>query len=235
MKRARALPGPARGEPPLDRPPEEDSPDAVCRAVYAETAAFYAALAPRLGPAARGYEILYGPPLRAPPILFIGTQPGGTRVSHHRPHGADLGGTWPEGCEYATAPWPMAAHMRAMFGAPLLSRCTGTNAVFLRAPDVATYRREVPAALRREAAAFCRARVERMVRAMRPARIVAIGFDSLAAFGPTEPVLASPSGRTLLRAGTVAGQAATATLHLTGAWMTAADRTAMTAGLLASL
>ena len=208
-------------------------PESTCRAVYAETAAFHAALLPRLASAARGYEILYGPPLLAPPILFIGTQPGGTRVSHHRAHGADLGGTWPDGCEYATASWPMAVHLRAMFGAPLLSRCTGTNAVFLRAPDTATWRREVPAPLRREIAAFCRARVERMVRAMRPQRIVAIGFDSLSAFGPAEPALRSPSGRTLLRTGTVCGRPATATLHLTGAWMTAADRAAMTAGLLA--
>ncbi len=206
--------------------------DDVCRAVYAETAAFYAGLASRLGAAARGYEILYGPPLRAPPVLFIGTQPGGTRVSQHRARGADLGGGWPEGCEYATAPWPMAVHMRAMFGQALLSRCTGTNAVFLRAPDVATWRREVPAGVRREVAAFCRARVERMVRAMRPERVVAIGFDSLAAFGPTEPVLWSASGRALLRAGAVCGRPAVATLHLTGAWMSAADRAAMTAGLL---
>ncbi len=209
-----------------------DDPAASCRAIYDETAAFYAALAPRLGQAARGYEILYGPPLRAPPVLFIGTQPGGTRVSQHRAQGADLGGTWPDGCEYATAPWPMAVHMRAMFGTAVLSRCTGTNAVFLRAPDVATWRREVGAALRREVAAFCAVRVERMVRAMRPERIVAIGFDSLAAFGPTEPVLWSASGRTLLRTGAVAGCPAIATLHVTGAWMTLEDRAAMTAGLL---
>ena len=195
-------------------------------------AQFYATLAPRLGEAARGYEILYGPPLCRPPVLFVGTQPGGTRVSQHRARGADLGGLWPEGCEYATAPWPMAAHMRAMFGVALLSRCTGTNAVFLRAPDVATWRREVPAKLRREVAAFCAARVERMARAMRPERIVAIGFDSLAAFGPTEPVLWSASGRTLLRTGTVAGRPAVATLHLTGAWMSGRDRGAMTEGLL---
>ena len=206
--------------------------DATFHAVYGETAEFYASLAPRLGVAARGYEILYGPPLRAPPVLFIGTQPGGTRVSQHRARGADLGGGWPEECEYATAPWPMAVHMRAMFGAALLSRCTGTNAVFLRAPDVATWRREVPTGVRREVAAFCAARVERMVRAMRPERVVAIGFDSLAAFGPTEPVLWSASGRALLRAGAVAGCPAVATLHLTGAWMTGADRAAMTAGLL---
>ena len=213
-----------------------DAPEATCRAVYAEFAAFHASLLPRLASAAaRGYEILYGPPRRAPPILFIGTQPGGTRVSHHRARGADLGGTWPDACEYATAPWPMAAHLRAMFGAPLLSRCTGTNAIFLRAPDTATYRREIPAPLRREVAAICRALVERMVHAMRPQRIVAIGFDSLTAFGPTEPALRSPSGRTLLRTGTVCGRPATATLHLTGAWMTAADRAAMTAGLLARL
>ncbi len=205
---------------------------AACRAIYDETALFYAALAPRLGTAARGYEILYGPPLCRPPVLFIGTQPGGTRVSQHRTHGADLGGAWPEGCEYATAPWPMAAHMRAMFGKALLSRCTGTNAVFLRAPNVAIYRREVAAGLRREVAAFCTARVERMVRAMRPERIVAIGFDSLAAFGPTEPVLWSASGRTLLRTGAVTGQPAVATLHLTGAWMSGRDRRAMTEGLL---
>ncbi len=207
-------------------------PVAVCRAIYGEVAQFYAALAPRLGEAARGYEILYGPPLCRPPVLFVGTQPGGTRVSQHRERGADLGGAWPEGCEYATAPWPMAVRMRAMFGAALLSRCTGTNAVFLRAPDVATYRREVPAGLRREVAGFCAARVERMVRAMRPERVVAIGFDSLAAFGPSEPVLWSASGRALLRTGAVAGQPAIATLHLTGAWMSVPDRRAMTEGLL---
>ncbi len=212
-----------------------DDPVATCRAIYDEVAAFYAALAPQLGSAARGYEILYGPPLHAPPVLFVGTQPGGTRVSQHRAHGADLGGAWPEGCEYATAPWPMAAHMRAMFGVALLSRCTGTNAVFLRAPDVVTYRRELEAGLRREVAAFCAARVERMVRAMRPERIVAIGFDSLAAFGPSEPVLWGASGRALLRAGAVAGRPALATLHLTGAWISGPDRRAMTEGLLGRL
>lgn len=204
----------------------------TCRAVYAETARFYTRLAPALGAAARGYEILYGPPLDEPPILFIGFQPGGRHISHHRDRGADRGGSWPDHCEYASAPWPMARHMRRMFGSELLSRCTGTNAIFFRAPDVATYRRSVPAPLRREITGFCTGQVERMVRAMRPRRIVAIGFDSLAAFGPTVPLLASPAGRTLLRSGQVAGRPATATLHLTGAWMSNADRAAMTAGLL---
>ncbi len=209
-------------------------PTHTCRAIYAETARRYARLAPALGSAARGYEILYGPPLDEPPILFVGLQPGGTEISQHREHGADLGGSWPQTCEYATAPWPMARHMRRMFG-PALSGCTGTNAIFLRAPDLATWRRTVPVPLRREIAQFCAARVLRMVRAMRPRNIVAIGFDSLAGFGPTQPVLASPAGRTLLRAGHIAGQPALATLHLTGAWMSNADRAAMTAGLLARL
>jgi hypothetical protein len=48
--------------------------------IYKEAAQLYERVAPLLGDAALGYEVLYGPPVYHPPILFVGYQPGGSKL-----------------------------------------------------------------------------------------------------------------------------------------------------------
>lgn len=198
--------------------------EAGCARVVEETHAFYAAHHAALGD--RGYHVMYGPPVARPPILFVGYQPGGRQTTgdHERPAPAER---WPAACLYATEPWRLAVAMRAMFGADLLARCTGLNAVFVRSPDVRTYKAEVALALRREIAAFCLPRVRAVVEALDPGLVVAIGFDALRAFGATEPLLVNPKRRTLATCGAIGGREAIAVMHLSGAQIATADRAAI--------
>lgn len=171
----------------------------------------------------RGYHVMYGPPIERAPILFIGYQPGGDHHTddHQRPATT---GSWPQVAYYATAPWTLARHMRAMFGADLLSQCTGLNAIFFRSPNIAVYQAEVPLARRRQAATFCLDRVQKMTSMLQPSLVVGIGFQTLQLFGPTQPALHNDRGRTLLVAGAIGGIPALASLHLSGARIAAGDR-----------
>lgn len=199
--------------------------DTVAR-VEAELHAFYLAHHVMLGD--RGYRLMFGPALRRPPALFLGYQPGGTERTddHRRPHFAQ---PRPAHCLYATATWPMARQMRAVFGAAFLQRCTGLNAILVRSPSVATYRREVPVALRRAIRDFCVPRVEAIVAACAPATVVGLGFESLRVFAPVTPILANARGRMLLVEGRVGDTPAIGMLHPSGAWFTRDDRAAIAA------
>jgi hypothetical protein len=59
--------------------------------IYAEAADFFGQLSLHYG-----YKILYGPPHRRAPIMFIGYQPGGEVPE------ANERDRWPSVCQYAT-------------------------------------------------------------------------------------------------------------------------------------
>lgn len=142
----------------------------ICRGVYIDTRNYYRQCEESLGKDALGFRILYGPPLVNAPFLFLGYQPGGRAIDcaeHHE--------TWPETCDYATQNWPLAKQVRTIWGADVVARCTGLNAIFFRAPSIAAWRR-IAKPLRENLEIFSRHNAERIVRALRPECLIVIGL-----------------------------------------------------------
>jgi hypothetical protein len=187
------------------------SAEQVALQVYSEAADFFGKMS-----LPYGYKILYGPPHHRPPVLFMGYQPGGNKPE---PYEKDR---WPAVSEYATENWPLGRKMRGLFDQEFLAECSGLNAIFVRAPSADAYRREFKETLG-AIEKFCMDRVHRLVRAMDPQKIVVIGFAALNLFGSSKPILSNSAGRVLVREGRVAGWPALATLHLSGARISAED------------
>ena len=173
--------------------------------VYAEAADFFGPLEPPYG-----YKILYGPPHHKAPILFIGYNPGGDAPEAHERD------RWPSVCEYATANYKFACAIRRLFDRQFLKQCVALNGIFVRTPGSDTYKKEFRVERRRSIEKFCMERVNRLVDAIDPQKIVIIGFNTLWLFGGGNPRLRNDN-RDLLREGLVAGRPAIATIHLTGA------------------
>lgn len=206
----------------------------LCRRIYAESKAFYKAIAADCEH--HGFQILYGPPLPGAPICFIGYQPGSGLKSPEEERAYGSEDHWPTRCEYATEDWVLARNMRRMFGRELLEQSVGLNAIFVRSPNIQHYRTHVRRNVRHEIAEFCLPRVTKMVDALNPKTIVVIGFETLALFGRSAPALTNgESGRVLARKGIIAGRQATGTLHLSGAHISHKDRAAIASHILASL
>ena len=217
----------------------------ACRAAYDEAAAFFAEIRHELGDKAarRGHAILYGPPpVEPPPILFIGLQPGGGEEDNQPSTGAD---PWPMKNEYAHGDWPLARSLRAVFPNDLypgvLDRSLGLNAIFLRAPSKTVYERDIRHDLRARIEAFCLDQVRRLIPVLRPRRIIVIGLGTLDLFLATpgqdeqvtnaEVVEENARKRWLVSKGMIAGQPASATLHLSGARIASDDRDRITRSL----
>ena len=206
-----------------------NEPEQIVRQIEAETHQYYAAHHADFHD--RGYHVMYGPLVRDSPILFMGYQPGGDhRTDDHLLAAKE--GVRPDVSYYASEEWPLARNMRTMFGTELLRRCTGLNAIFFRSPKIATYSHEVSPFRRRDAAAFCGERVKRTIAALSPKLVVAIGFESLRLFGPTQPALLNGRGRTLLIENFIGEIPAMGTLHLSGARIAAEDRSAMAEAII---
>lgn len=198
------------------------SAEEVCRRIYRETKSFYTKLAE--GREDVGFQILYGPPHLEAPILFLGYQPGkGCKTAlEEREYGSEDG--WPEVCEYATECWPLAKRLREIFGQELLKRSVGLNAIFVRSDNIAAYRAVFDVQDRKKIRSFCIQRVQEIITAVRPRKIVAIGFATLTLFGEGVRDLKGTNGRILTRTGKIAGFDAVAVVHLTGARISEADR-----------
>lgn len=196
----------------------------ACRRVYTETNEIYARLKPQLGTNNLGFKILYGPPYRQAPILFIGDQPGGSVADEKE--NERFG--WPTICEYATEAWLLARNMRLMFGLDFLTSCVGINANFFRAPNAVSWQR-APEATRETLERFSRAKLLEIIHVVNPGQIVVIGLSTLDKFGETSPILFSGNGRVLVKAGQIGERTAVATLHLSGAQIAAEDRQAIAA------
>lgn len=208
-----------------------DEDEKVCRDIYRETQIFYNELKPHLGDGAQGFQILYGPPVFEPEIFFIGYQPGrGCKTpDEERAYGSEC--RWPPKSEYVTECWPLARRLREMFPS-FLEQCVGLNAIFVRADDIQSYKKNVTPEYRRKIAGFCLPRVIRIINAIQPKRIVTIGFDTLTLFMDGKrgvPGMRRDRGSNpLTRVGQIAGREAVAVLHLTGAWPSRDERRRIT-------
>lgn len=183
----------------------------ICSRIYRETNDFYKSKTEELGPAARGFRILYGPPTVGTPLLFIGYQPGGRHgavVSEHE--------RWPPVSEYTTADWRLACQIRSIWCAEAVAQSTGLNAVFFRSPSKTCWRR-LPLNLRRQLQTFSLERVEEVVGALRPQTIVIIGIGTFDILTKGDEVLRGER-RALVKRGELWGVPAFGVVHLSGAW-----------------
>ena len=113
---------------------------------------------------------------------------------------------------------------RGVFDPEVLEASVGVNAIFLRAPDDGKYQK-LNHQLRQQVERFCHDQVEDLTAALRPKRIVFIGFKTMGLFvdqGADD--LVSDKGRVLTRTGIVAGCPALGILHLTGCRISTVDR-----------
>lgn len=217
-----------------------DDVAALCRAICEETESFFEELRNRPGVAGSvlseiidrwGYSVFFGPPpVQPPPILFVGYQPGGETGGEKAAPGAEC---WPSVNQYtdASEDYPLARELQAVFPEEthpgFLRSCFGTNAIYLRAPGVTTYKNQVPAKLRGEINRFCIERTRRVIKGLQPGVVVAIGVTTLELFEttPTESESKPTKGRLvrlrsnnhwLIGRGSIMGQETHSVLHLTG-------------------
>jgi len=205
----------------------------VCCGIYARTKKFlYEEMAKedskRLKEA--GFQILMGPPHSDAPVLFVGYQPGkGCKTAaQEREYGSE--DHYPEVCEYVTECWALAKCLRAIFDdfdENLLRRSVGLNAIFVRADTVAAYDAGFTAPTRRKIKKFCIGCVLEIIEAVRPKKIVVIGFSTLSLFREgadwNEDIRGSKN-QALTKTGQIASRDAIAAMHLTGARISKADR-----------
>lgn len=198
--------------------------DAICESIYAEMAQFYGLRVSATCP--YGFKILYGPPLFRPSILFLGYQPGGGIEDYERELADGAQRRWPQINEYAdeTRKWALARNMRAMFGKSFLESSVGLNALFVRSPSVERYQSDIDAATRLAIQKFCFPRVERIIDAVEPQRIILIGLGTLALFGRGETDLVSEKGHVLTRLGEISGRRVLAVQHLSAAHISNPNR-----------
>jgi len=165
-----------------------------------------------------GFKIFNSPPIYQTPLLFVGYQPGGGKEEYDYEVSRATHLKWPCQIEYLTEDWLLARRMRATFGTETLEHCVGMNAIFLRYPNVAHYKRAMSRERRAKAEAFCFEKVQEIINLIKPEKIVTIGFSTLNLFGPTEPLpLPNPKRRSLIHKGMIGNCKAIAMIHLTGA------------------
>lgn len=175
--------------------------ESKCLEIYGEAQAFFGSIHRHPD---YGFKILNAPPIYKPPFLFIGYQPGGGAADFKYEAGLGTHLHWPLKSEYATATWALAQHMRRMFEPAIdLKQCVGVNAIFLRSPNVADYKRNVDRNTRAQVARFCKTRVLQIIDVIDPGKIVVIGFSTLKLFGPTKRGVTNVNGRILTRAGQI--------------------------------
>jgi hypothetical protein len=188
--------------------------------LYQETSDFYTEIRPTLIEENHDcwYRILYGPPFPKPPVLWIGYQPGGDEAEPGERYDTWSGSV----CDYADKDWTLAHAMRRMFPTDFLAQTVALNAIFLRSPDLKTYK-GLPEELRNRTFDFCKARLETFVELLDPQLIVVIGFATLRLF--CEPVVElKTEKRNLILRGKIGSRSAIAPQHLSGARLSRGDR-----------
>lgn len=179
-----------------------------------------------------GFRVLYGPPVRNAPYLFLGFQPGGrlkdVREAHH------VG--WPDVCEYAldkpglkAAGWSRltyATNMQAVWSQDLLRDCTGLNDIFFRAPNIDDWnnKNKLAPTARLKAEAFSRPRAREIVELLSPQRIVVVGLTTFKnLMGEVGETVCCSSNGALVRRGSIWSVPAYGVKHLSGARPTKAE------------
>ncbi len=191
-----------------------------CLRIYRETKEFKA-IAELCENSAFTFEIMMGPPIARTPALFIGYQPGDWELCPLCARRAGYEEWWvKQECHYADAKWLLARKLRDIFDEKFLAKCVGTNAIFVRAKNVATYFSVVKRAPRREIKEFCIRKVFQLIDLIDPNRIIIIGFGTAGLFGPVTPDPANPKVLKSLRIG---NREALAVKHLTGARLTSEE------------
>jgi hypothetical protein len=213
----------------LDSPAGQLEPAAEEAAlnVYSATAASpaIAAACDALGTRGGGFEVLMGPPYYRPPILFIGYQPGTLGKNAPQGKARALENGWAsDRCHYAFESWKLAAELRSIYTENYLKACVGKNAIYVRAPDIDVYCKQVPKAVRSDVLAFCMEQNRKLCDALQPQTIVVIGLGTLGLFGRDETALKSEKGHALACSGRVFGRPAIGVVHLTGARLTAPSK-----------
>ena len=146
--------------------------EATCQEIYRETLDYfdqYAAL-----PKYDGFNILQGPPLFRPPILFIGYQPGGAHDEgeRERTRGRDL--VTPTRRELGRFP----KNCRKCLQDEYLEKCVGMNAIFLRSHDIKSDETDFDKTVRAVIENFCLTRVLKIIETVDPRKIVIIGLKT---------------------------------------------------------
>lgn len=200
--------------------------DSFCRDVYIKTAEF-PPIRKILGEAFT-FEVLMGQPFKEAPVLFMGYQPGEWRLSPTEARLAGYETDWVVNgkSQYATEDWMLAKRLRSVFGPNnlhLLEKSVGLNAIFVRAPNIASYNKALSVADRKQIQRFCLTQNEDMIRIIKPKKILTLGFGTMDVFGPSRADLLGNDKRALTKMGFICEQETLAVRHLTGARFTASD------------
>lgn len=168
-----------------------------------------------------GFRILYAKVWVGSETFILGLQPGGD-ASHHRDH-EHLEA--PVENEYLDAKWPLAVELRKRFGEDFLEKSVGSNVVFMRAPSWKIWEK-IPENVRIQVERFCVEQNKRLIHAIKPKRILLLGWDALEIMGGqnfTEMVAdaQAPHGKSrkrLLMKGMIEGIPAFAIPHPSASW-----------------
>lgn len=201
------------------------------REIYKRTRVFYKKIQPHFGDQDFGFKILNGPPHSEPPVLFLGYQPGGATEDKLRYQKTGAHYSWPQEIEYLTEPWSLAVNVREIFNPfpGLLNQCVALNAIFFRAPSVRQWR-TLDSSLRQDAKNFCIDHVKSIVKRLKPKLVIVNGFETLRLFRKAQAGrndqhdLRNANNRLLTQHCEVEGYDGLATLHLSGARISAVDR-----------
>jgi hypothetical protein len=217
----------------MNAPTIDESP---WREIYPEAQTFFNSISKKL-PSYDGFKILNGPPIVHTPCLFIGYQPGGSSDDSEQKELRKSEEHWPATCEYATnKKWILAKRLQKVFEKEYLEQCVGTNAIFLRYKTIDDYKNDVDE-LRADIEEFCFPRVEQVIEAIDPLKIVVIGLRTLELKlfreSETEVDLKDDDGHPLTAFGKIVGRPFIAARHFSSPYITNPDRARMNDRILA--
>ncbi len=182
-----------------------------------------------LGPS--GYDPLFGPPFVGAEIFFIGFQPGGGPNEDCVEEPGVGRPLWPEHCVYATANWKLARVLQGIYSIDFLLKCTGSERQFYRAANDQVYA-AWPRDLRLKTENFSLLKLRQMIEVLRPKKIVFIGKKTIDALLQNYAVVEKDRrGHFRLGRGVFNGIPAMGCAHLSGAWLTGDDLSAIANGL----
>ena len=194
--------------------------DALCRKIYQEVSNFDPisnALSYDIG-----FEILMGKPFYEPHVLFIGYQPGDGNMSPLQAREAGYERDWvsEEKCQFATESWMLARKIRSIFGdnnLHILERCVGINALYIRAKNINEYNTVFDYKSRKIIKSFCKAQNEKIIKAIKPNKIIVLGFGTMDIFGNSNYDIVDDKGKPITKIAEIFGVQSLVVKHLTGA------------------